>query len=141
MDVGTVFFLSLIAFVGVGAVWFRIARPAIEDYRALSTVSPEPTPEVMSQTPPEPAPPAPSDHRQTGSQTDQTAARPRATDEQCLTLFAVFKEAGYNRDEARAILRPFGVPVDNNLFSRAPKPIDPAGDPSVTVPAYEAPPR
>lgn len=93
---------------------------------------------VLSSEPPQPSAIAPSGLQTDGRQTDRPAERPKPTDAEVLTLFTVFKEAGYNRDEARAILRPFGVAVDNNLYSQA-KGVNifPPGDPTIEVGAPE----
>lgn len=112
-----------------------IGRKPVKDYADTSAA-------LMSRSADDEGGSRSSDHRQTELRPDEPPARPKPTEAELLTLFTAFKEAGYDRDEARAILRPFGVPVDNNLFSRAPKPnINPPGDPSIQVPAYETPPR
>lgn len=110
--------------------------------RKVSSDMEEDAPHVLSSSEPSSIQ-IPTDRlRQTVPQTDEPPPKSKATEAEYLTLFAVFKEAGYNRDEARRILRPHGVPVDNNLFSRAPKAeTHPQGEDGVMVPAYEAPPR
>jgi len=99
----------------------------------------EPAPDVLSSGREQQNANTPQTPQTDGSDADR---RPKPTEAEFLTLFVALKEAGYNRDEARAILRPFGVPVDNNLYTKAkPAPTHPMGDPSIVVGAAEPPPR
>lgn len=139
-------YLAGVSVLCVGVLWFYIVRPMLEGFGLIapqvSSDLPAAPAEIMSNEARNDAPSLASDHRPDARPRDETPARPKATDEQFLTLFEVFKAAGYSREEARSILRPFGVPVDNNLYSRAPKPPEPmGGDPRIKVPPYQRPPQ
>lgn len=122
MDPGTIFFLSLIAFVAVGAIWFRIVRPAIEDYRELSRESAGDA-DVMSRAMEiDEATIAPSALRQTAPQTDQTAAPPPIPRDVMIDTLRSLREHGYSREQARALLRGLRQPLDNNLWTAAAPP-------------------
>jgi len=137
MEPGALLFVTFVAIVGFGLLWFRVQefrgrKPQLPD---MWTVKPslEQRFEIMSRTPDPVASEPASDLRQTVSQTDQTApAAPKpqpATLDTCKSLRA----HGYTREEARAFLRGVDRTLDNNVWAAA-QPPAPADDDLIVTP-------
>lgn len=77
------------------------------------------TTNIMSHSPQEPRDLSPSD-LQTRPQTaqDQTEDA-QARREKLLYTYGVLRKRGFSREEARAMLNTWGIPLDNNLWSKA----------------------
>jgi hypothetical protein len=86
---------------------------------------PEPAPAIMSQPKP-PAPQStPSSLRTDDGRTETTAPQSKFTEEQLLTLYTFLRGLGATRDKATPILKASGIPMNNNLWSKAQAPAPP----------------
>lgn len=136
----TVFFI-LVTIVIAGWLWFYIVRPILEDYGVLAPMESVRTSEdsgtnVMSRVRDEMSPVAPSSLQTDNRQTDRRieAAKPRP--EELLTLYTLMRAAGIGREEARPALKAVGLPLDNNLWTKAAPPAD---DPIARTPIAQRP--
>lgn len=118
-----VVFSVVVAIMITGFLWFWIVRPILEDYgviapRAVNDYQ-ETTPVVMSRSDEGAGPYFPPSLQTDGVQTpDQTeiAALRRA---KLFDTYRTLRELGMSRDAARAFLKPWNIPVDNNLWAEA----------------------
>lgn len=129
MEPGALLFVTCVAIVGFGLLWFRIKEALghkpqlpdlweeriVKDTRAFGDV-------LMSRTPEPALPEAASDLRQTAPQTDQTA--PTAPKLQPATLDNAkwLRAHGATREDARAFLRSMDRTLDNNVWAAAQPP-------------------
>lgn len=117
-------FSILVTIVILGFLWFWIVRPILEDYNLIAPRESvndyqEAAPVVMSR-PEYAAPPSAPSSLQTDSR--QTADRPAPTlpsRDVMLNSHKLLRKYGIPREEARAMYKSFGLPLDNNLWSEA----------------------
>jgi hypothetical protein len=127
----TVFAICVVIVVA-GVVWFHILRPILVDFGVIgvdeSVKDNEPTPAVIMSRPEYATPlSTPSSLRTDDGRTETTAPQPRFTEDQLLTLYALLRSSGVTRDRATPALKAAGIPVNNNLWTRAAPPA-PADD-------------
>lgn len=79
----------------------------------------EDEPIIMSRSEDGVPPSAPSSLETDGRRTETTAPGPKFTEDQLLTLYGFLRELGVTRDRATPILKASGIPVNNNLWTRA----------------------
>lgn len=127
MELGIIVW-SLGGFVGIGVLWFYVARPMLEDFgllRPRESVNDfaEDAPEIMSRDgalPVDVSPVVPTDGR--ASDAGRTEPQPAYTTEQLLTHYQWLRRLGAKRDEARPHLKAMGIPLHNDLWARAAPP-------------------
>lgn len=114
-------FAICVGILGVGFVWFFVARPILESYGVISTVNDNdaaPAP-LMSRSEGD-APASAAPRLQTdGAQTDRPPLLAKPDRAKLLTLYQLMRAAGIGRDPAGAALRGVGLPLDNNLWADA----------------------
>lgn len=111
-------FALCVGILTIGFVWFWIARPILEDCGIIRVnTSQDSAPVVMSRSVESAAPSLASsvqtDVVQTPDQTDDPATK-RA---KLFDTYKPLRKAGMNRDDARALLKPWGIPLDNNVWA------------------------
>lgn len=126
MEPGALLFVTLVGIVGFGLLWFRVQefrgrKPQLPD---MWSVKPSPVahPEIMSRTAEPDAREPTSDHRQTPSQTDQTAAAVPKLQPATLDTAKWLRAHGATREDARAFLRTVDRTLDNNVWAAAQPP-------------------
>lgn len=148
-------FAIAVSIVIAGVLWFHVIRPILEDYGVISTGEGVNTSgaEITSSAREdaiESAPPSlQTEVRRDQDQTDD----PKARRAKLLDTYRALRKLGMSRDDARALLKPWGIPLDNNLWTQAaPPPEEPVSltpiagrptsaefrDPELT---YQPPPR
>lgn len=147
--------IGLMAFISRAKAWLR-GEPFFTHARLRGVRNSEPNPAAIMSRPESAAPPfAPSSLRTDDGRTETTAPQPRFTEDQLLTLYALLRSSGVTRDRATAALKAAGIPVNNNLWTRAAPPLPTedgeyrtpiAGRPTAAVfetgdLAYEPPPK
>lgn len=113
------FDLSAIVARGWAALWHW--RPV--------KASPESDPRVMSRSDESAAPSSPSSLQTSGVQTPDQTDDPAVKRAKLLDTYRPLRKLGMGRDDARAFLKPWGIPLDNNLWAEA----APAAEESVHV--------
>ena len=117
------FFAICVVIVVVGVVWFHIARPILVDFGVIGVKDYETPPAAVMSRPETAAPPfIPSSLRTDDGRTETTTPQPKFTEEQLLTLYALLRSSGVTRDRATPALKAAGIPVNNNLWTRAAPP-------------------
>lgn len=105
--------------------------------RGVNT-SPGVAPIIMSRSEGSVPPSAPSSLETDGRRTETTAPGPKFTEDQLLTLYAGLRAHGMVRDKASQLLKASGIPMNNNLWTRAAPPPAPGApvedDDSVLTP-------
>lgn len=127
-------YLAAAAVVTLGALWYRVLRPMLEDFGILPPLGarqvsrvfpPEPGPAggVMSRSAGDAAPSGPSVSQTDGpdGQTDGADGPPSAA--KLLPLYRLLRqEGGATREAARAALAAAALPLDNNVWTQAAPP-------------------
>lgn len=153
-------FAICVVIVVAGVVWFHVVRPILVDFGVIGVDEGvkdyEPTPaSIMSH--PESATPSfvSSSLRTDDGRTETTAPQPRFTEDQLLTLYTLMRAHGVTRDKATPVLKAAGIPMNNNVWTKAAPPASTddgeyrtpiAGRPTAAVfetgdLAYEPPPK
>lgn len=120
-------FAICVVIVIAGVVWFHVVRPILVDFGVIgvdeSVKDNEPTPPDIMSRPESAVPPfAPSSLRTDDGRTETTASQPKFTEDQLLTLYVLLRSSGVTRDRATPALKAAGIPVNNNLWTRAAPP-------------------
>lgn len=115
-------FLGLVGFVIVGWLWFFVARPIVTAWLPVSSVSPDPNPEIMSNSQNEEPATSGLSLRQTVPQTDRPDDRPLPSRAEMLDICSRLRRLGASREEARSILRLARLPLDNNMWAEVSPP-------------------
>lgn len=118
-------FAITVTIIIAGWLWFYVARPILEDYGIIAPESVSNSdPAIMSHTSNDTPDNAPSS-LQTRPQTDQTRpTMPLPTKDQMLDTYKTLRKLGMAREDARAMLNAIGLPLDNNLWSKAAPPVE-----------------
>ena len=122
-----ILFAACVVIVTAGVIWFHILRPMLESFGLIrAPAEPEAVNDyqeadavVMSRASiaadENPPPSLQTDSRQT---TDRPMMPTPARDVM-LDTYRSLRKHGYAREEARAMLKALGLPLDNNLWSKA----------------------
>lgn len=103
-----------------GADRYVVRRESVREYQGDGAVRNSETPAQLPRLSVETKP------DQTPDQTETTAERRKKMLDTCIAL----KRRGFSRDEARALLKPWGIPLDNNIWAQVP----PEPEPEYTTP-------
>jgi hypothetical protein len=133
------FFTIAVSILGLGFLWFYIARPILEDagiIRDEETVngSAGNAPVVMSRSDEGDRRLSPSSLETDSRQTADSAVRPALSRDVMLDTYRLLRKYGVPREEARPILKAAGVPLDNNLWSQAAPPAKEYDDDTIVTP-------
>jgi len=116
-------FSIVVTVIILGFLWFYIARPILEDYGVIAPRDvndyEDAAPVVMSRSADEPAPSIASSLETRPVQTPDQAIDPAARRAKLLDTYRPLRKLGMCRDDARALLNPWGIPLDNNLWTEA----------------------
>lgn len=113
-----VIFASCVCILAIGFVWFWIARPILEDCGVIRVNDyPDSDAHVMSRSERGVSPSLPSSLETDAVQTPDQTEDPAARRQKLFDTYKPLRKAGMNRDDARALLKPWGIPLDNNVWA------------------------